>query len=81
MRPASDAYGKSIPYICKVLDKHELDNLCRENGMKIDAIDHWRFWGGQYWSEGHQFERGERSASASPHDLACISLVRDITPS
>jgi SAM-dependent methyltransferase len=77
VRPNSDAYGRSVPYICKVLDRQELDGLCRQNGMKIDVIEYWRFWGGKYWSEGQQLERGEQSTSSLPHDLACISLVHD----
>ena len=76
LRPNSDAFGRDIPYICQVLDRTELDALCEANCLHVLDIEYWRFWSGEYWSEGRCFARGERASSDGAHDLACIAIGR-----
>lgn len=78
--PGSDAYGRSIPYICQVLDRPELSELCNKNSMSIEAMEYWQFWDGGHWSVGRPLSRGIPSSASRPHDLACISLTRDGQP-
>lgn len=74
--PGSDAQGRTVPYICRVLDRAELTRLCAANGMQVQGMEYWRFWEGKHWSVGQPLPKGHVSSATQPHDLACITLVK-----
>jgi 2-polyprenyl-3-methyl-5-hydroxy-6-metoxy-1,4-benzoquinol methylase len=72
----SNAFGKSLPYICQSYSRKELSQWLQQNGGEVIEQEYWQFWDGDYWSIGSQILPPVRARAEEKHQLACLLIQK-----
>ena len=73
-------YGQDAPYICRSSSRKELTRWLSTTGAEIVVQEYWRFWTGQFWTQGERYLVPEQVTAGEPHQLACLLLRRGSVP-
>jgi len=71
------AYGQSAPYVGRAYSGSDIERWCREHGATVLDQEYWRFWSGEYWTQGVQVVPPERVNAGDCHQLTCLLLQSD----
>lgn len=70
----SDAYGKTIPFICQAYCRATLDKWLARHGATIVRQEFWQFYEGEFWSCGTPVIPPRRVDAQSRHQITCLLL-------
>lgn len=74
--PESNAYGKSIPFVCQSYSRANLNTWLKENGGEIVAQEFWQCWSGEYWTTGDKIIPPIKVDSKEKHQLTCLLIKK-----
>jgi 2-polyprenyl-3-methyl-5-hydroxy-6-metoxy-1,4-benzoquinol methylase len=66
----------SLPYICQVYSRNEINNWIDGNGKIIDQ-EYYRVFTGDYWSFGERIYPLKKVTNQEPHHLTCILIQKN----
>ena len=75
----SNAFGKSIPFVCQSYSREELNTWLSENDGEIVDQEYWQCLTGEFWTTGDQTIPPLQVDSTGRHQLTCI-LIRKGEP-
>jgi SAM-dependent methyltransferase len=76
VRELSDAFGRSIPFVCQVYSRDQIDHWVKNFGLSIVSQEYWQFYKGEFWSEGAQVFPPIKTEKYQSHQITCLALVK-----
>ena len=72
--PGSDAFGKTIPFICQSYSQVELEKWLARNHGSIVKQEFWQYYQGEFWSCGERVSPPRRVGADARHQITCLLL-------
>jgi len=70
------AYGQGNAYITQSFNRKTIKNWCEEFGLKIEDQEYWKYWTGDYWTQGTQIIPPIKSRERENYQLTCLHLSK-----
>jgi SAM-dependent methyltransferase len=74
--PDSNAYQKTIPFVCQSYSRNNINEWLENNNAVVVEQEYWRFWQGEFWSTGKQIIPPLKVASNERHQLTCLLIKK-----
>ena len=74
--PESNAYGRSIPFVCQSYSNRKVENWLKQNRGKIIEQEFWQCWSGKYWTTGDKINPPVRVEANQKHQLICLLIKK-----
>jgi 2-polyprenyl-3-methyl-5-hydroxy-6-metoxy-1,4-benzoquinol methylase len=75
-RPLSKG-GENASYICQSFSRKNLNNWVSENNASILKQEFWRFFDGEFWTEGNENYPPVQVKQDDVHQLTCVLLKKN----
>jgi|TARA_B110000208_G_scaffold148747_1_gene179502 2-polyprenyl-3-methyl-5-hydroxy-6-metoxy-1,4-benzoquinol methylase len=72
----SSLSGQNAPYVCQAFSREKLNNWLDINDGIVVEQEYWRFYEGEYWTEGGDVIPPQQSKKDHPHQITCILLQK-----
>ena len=69
-------YGKNFPFIAQAFSKEQVKKWLKINDATIMEQEYWKFWSGEYWTEGEKIIPPERTNKNELHQISCLLLKK-----
>ncbi len=68
--------GQNAPYICQSFSRSKLDKYLEMHDATIIEQEYWKFWEGEYWTEGDEVIPPIKSRKDGSHQLTCLLIQK-----
>ena len=72
----SSSGGENAPYVCQAFSREKLNKWLDINDGIIVEQEYWRFFEGEYWTEGRDVMPPQQSKKDRAHQITCILLQK-----
>ena len=69
------SYGGDYEFICRQYSRRELDAWLRDTGGELLEAERWRFFTGEFWTDGRRIPRPTPARADEAHQIGCF-LIR-----
>ena len=73
---AEAGYGKSLPYICQIYSRNDLNRWLKMNNGKIIKQEYWQVFSGKYWTFGDHLSPPIQVNKENEHHLTCVLIQK-----
>ncbi len=68
------SYGQDAPYVTQSFSRVELTRWLAATGGSLVDQEYWRYWEGEFWTQGSQLIPPIRADAGSRHQLSCFDI-------
>lgn len=77
--PGSSEVGKRHPFVTQAFSRATVDGWLAANAGSVVTQEYWRFFDGEYWTEGKRLQSPMQVSASERHQISCLLLRKAAT--